>query len=77
MKEIFYFVRKPDHMIECSLNLPKGSKIDIIKKTHKIFKTEEEAIKHQNVLGVRPLQERIKLNRDFNRQGLAEVFGYR
>ncbi len=75
MKEIFYFVRKPDHMIECSLNLPKGAKIDIIMKTHKIFKTEEEAIKHQNVLGVRPLQERIKLNRDFNRQGLAEVFG--
>ena len=77
MEDVFYFVRQPDHMIECSTYLPKCARIDVIKRRHKIFKTYEEAEKYQVALGVKPLQERQRMNREFQRDGLDEYYGYK
>lgn len=77
MEDVFYFVRQPDHMIECSKYLPKCARIDVIKRRHKIFKTYEEAEKYQVALGVKPLQERQRMNREFQRDGLDEYYGYK
>ena len=77
MEDVFYFVRRPDHMIECSKYLPKCARIDVIKRRHKIFKTYEEAEKYQAALGVKPLQERQRMNREFQQDGLDEYYGYK
>ena len=46
----FYFVRQPDHMIECSETLPDCCDIDVIKQKHKIFSTREEAEEYQKIV---------------------------
>lgn len=76
-QEIFYFVREPDHMIECSENLPNTSNIDVIKMRHRIFKTYEEAKQWQNIKGIKSLEESQELNREFSRNGLDEFYGYK
>lgn len=72
----FYFVREPDHMIECSDCLPSGVNIEIIKQKHKIFDTQEEAENHQKELGLESEHNRAVLNKWFAESGLAEEYGY-
>ena len=72
----FYFLREPDHMVECSETLPECSNLDIIKQKHLIFDTEEDALEYQRVLGVQPKSIREILNRQFEEGGLAVAYGY-
>ena len=72
----FYFVRQPDHMIECSDYFTGCEDVDLIKQKHKIFDTKEEALAYQRVLGIEPEAERKRLNKWFAEEGLAKEFGY-
>lgn len=72
----FYFVRQPDHMIECSDNFTGCEDVDLIKQKHKIFDTKEEALAYQRVLGIETEAERKRLNKWFTEEGLAKEFGY-
>lgn len=73
----FYFVRQPDHMIECSDNLPNQVNLHLIKQHHKIFYTLEEALQYQKILGVEPERVRIERNKEFRQLGIDEIYGYK
>ena len=74
--ETFYFVRQPDHMIECSDNFTGSEDVSIIKQKHKIFKTKEEALAYQRELGIGTEADRKCLNKWFAEEGMAEEYGY-
>jgi hypothetical protein len=74
--ETFYFVRQPDHMIECSDNFTGSEDVDIIKQKHKIFKTKEDALAYQRELGIGTEADRKCLNKWFAEEEMAEEYGY-
>ena len=72
--EQFYFVRRPDNMVEYSGNLPSNCNLEVIKQKHKIFKTKEEAEEYQKIVGIPSNKE--KLNKLFKEAGLDITYGY-
>ena len=72
--EQFYFVRRPDNMVEYSGNLPSDCNLEVIKQKHKIFKTKEEAEEYQKIVGIPSNIE--KLNKLFKEAGLDITYGY-
>ena len=72
--EQFYFVRRPDNMVEYSGNLPSDCNLEVIKQKHKIFKTKEEAEEYQKIVGIPSNRE--KLNKLFKEAGLDITYGY-
>ena len=72
--EQFYFVRRPDNMVEYSGNLPSDCNLEVIKQKHKIFKTKEEAEEYQKIVGIPSNRE--KLNKIFKEDGLDITYGY-
>ena len=72
--EQFYFVRRPDNMVEYSGNLPSDCNLEVIKQKHKIFKTKEEAEEYQKIVGIPSNRE--KLNKLFKEAELDITYGY-
>ena len=72
--EQFYFVRRPDNMVEYSGNLPSGCNLEVIKQKHKIFKTKEEAEEYQKMVGIPSNRE--ELIKIFKEDGLDITYGY-
>ena len=74
--ETFYFVREPDHMIECSNTLPPRTNIPRIKTKHKIFNNLEDAIKWQKIIGTYDDKTAYQLNIQFIKDGMGSMYGY-
>ena len=72
--EQFYFVRRPDNMVEYSGTLPSDCNLEVIKQKHIIFKTKEEAEEYQKIVGIPSNSE--KLNKIFKEDGLDITYGY-